>query len=102
MPAVSGTMEFVETSIITNTATGVLGTVAELRGVPTAALTTGDLAYISVNPQNNSHYYILIKESITADNGGTVIATKESLLGAVPGTTPGRWFQSNITTLAAP
>lgn len=99
MPAVSGTMEFVETSIITNSATGVLGTVAELRGVPTAALSTGDLAYISVNPGGNSHYYILDKESVLADNNTTVIATKESLLGAVPASTPGRWRQSNLVTI---
>lgn len=102
MPAVSGTLEFVETSLITNASTGALGTVAELRGVPTAALSTGDVAYLSVNPGGNSHYYVLVKESVTADNGTTVIATKESLLGANPLTTPGRWFQSSITTLAAP
>lgn len=102
MPATSGDLEYVKTSLIANAATGALGNAAELRGVPTAGLSTGDLAYISVNPQNNSHYYILIKESVTADNGGTVVATKESLLGAVPAATPGRWFQSNIGTLAVP
>lgn len=97
MPAVSGTNEYVKSSLVTNAATGALGTVAELRGVPTAALSTGDIAYVDVSPNNASHYYVLDKASVAADNGTTTIATKESLLGTVPGTTPGRWRQSNIT-----
>lgn len=97
MPAVSGTEEYVKSALVTNAATGALGTIAELRGVPTAALSTGDLGYVDVSPNNASRYYVLDKASVLADNGTTVIATKESLLGVNPLTTPGRWRQSNIT-----
>lgn len=97
MPITSGTAQYPETSLPTNAATGALGTVAELRGVPTASMTTGDMAYVDVSPNNASHHYVLDKASVAADNGTTVIATKESLLGVNPALTPGRWRQSSIT-----
>jgi len=109
MPAVSGTLEYVRTRV---------ANVAELRGIPTAALNTGDLAYVGGIP-NVGLYYVLVKDAVNADNGTTVIATHESLaatlqiqgsglpltppgLPVTPITTQGRWFASNIATLVVP
>lgn len=91
MPAVSGTMEYIQTSVATT---------AELSGVTSAALNTGDLAYV-VTVASGSNYFILDHASVLAVSAG-IIATKESLLGAVPATTPGRWIQSNLLPLGAP
>lgn len=109
MPATSGTLEYVKTRV---------ASVVELRGVPTAGLSTGDVAYVGGIP-NVGLYYVLVKDAVNPDNNGTVIATKEALaataqiqgsglpltppgLPVTPASTQGRWFQSNIATLVVP
>lgn len=82
MPAVSPTLEYIQTSRLN---------AAELRGVNATALRTGDLAFLT----GTLTYYYLDKASLAADDGVNVITTLGAVTVPFPlgdPTIPGRWI----------
>jgi len=82
MPAVAGSDLYIQTSMLS---------AAELRGVTTTALRTGDLAFLTSTKQ----FYYLDKASVATDDGVNIITTREAVTGAFPlgdPAIPGRWI----------